>query len=28
MHLPFPGVGQVVRRGDAYGYVPQLWPSG
>jgi hypothetical protein len=28
MHLPFPGVGHVVRRGDAYGYVPQLWPSG
>jgi glyoxylase-like metal-dependent hydrolase (beta-lactamase superfamily II) len=28
MHLPFPGVGYVPRRGDAYAYVPQLWPNG
>lgn len=28
MHLPFPGVGSVTRRGDAYAYVPQLWPNG
>lgn len=27
MHLPFPGVGHVTRRGDGYGYVPQSWPS-
>jgi glyoxylase-like metal-dependent hydrolase (beta-lactamase superfamily II) len=27
-HLPFPAVGRVVRRGDAYGFVPQLWPTG
>ncbi|NGO53571.1 MBL fold metallo-hydrolase [Mesorhizobium camelthorni] len=27
MHLPFPGVGHVVREGDAYGYVPAPWPA-
>jgi glyoxylase-like metal-dependent hydrolase (beta-lactamase superfamily II) len=25
MHLPFPGVGRVARRGDAYAYVPEPW---
>jgi len=28
MHLPFPGVGYVTRRGEAYAFVPQLWPTG
>jgi glyoxylase-like metal-dependent hydrolase (beta-lactamase superfamily II) len=27
MHLPFPGVGHVVREGDAYRYVPMPWPA-
>lgn len=27
MHLPFPGVGHVVREGDAYAYVPVPWPA-
>jgi len=26
MHLPFPGVGQVARDGDAYRYVAAPWP--
>jgi glyoxylase-like metal-dependent hydrolase (beta-lactamase superfamily II) len=24
-HFPFPGVGHVMRDGDAYGFVPALW---
>jgi glyoxylase-like metal-dependent hydrolase (beta-lactamase superfamily II) len=27
MHLPFPGVGYVTRRGDAFAFVPQTWPT-
>lgn len=26
MHLDFPGVGYVERRGDAYGFAPLAWP--
>lgn len=25
MHLPFPGIGRVARRGDAYAYVAEPW---
>jgi glyoxylase-like metal-dependent hydrolase (beta-lactamase superfamily II) len=25
MHLPFPGLGRVARRGDAYAYAPEPW---
>ncbi|SDR51440.1 Glyoxylase, beta-lactamase superfamily II [Rhizobiales bacterium GAS113] len=25
MHLPFPGIGHVLRDGSAYGYVPTAW---
>jgi glyoxylase-like metal-dependent hydrolase (beta-lactamase superfamily II) len=28
MHLPFPGIGRVGRRGDAYTYVPEPWQAG
>lgn len=24
-HLPFPGVGHVIRRGDAYQFLPEMW---
>lgn len=27
MHLPFPGLGHVARKGDAYDYVPVPWPA-
>ncbi len=26
MHLPFPGVGRVARDGQAFAYVPEIWP--
>lgn len=25
MHLPFPGIGHLARRGSGYAFVPQLW---
>ncbi len=27
-HLPFPGVGHVIRRGDAYQFLPEMWRWG
>jgi len=27
-HFPFPGVGHVMRMGDAYRFVPALWTWG
>ncbi|MER9630137.1 MBL fold metallo-hydrolase [Mesorhizobium sp. M0296] len=27
MHLPFPGIGHVIREGNAYAYVPTPWPA-
>lgn len=27
MHLPFPGVGTVTRRGDSFAFAPQPWPA-
>lgn len=27
MHLPFPGIGHVIRDGNAYAYVPTPWPA-
>jgi hypothetical protein len=28
MHLPFPGIGRLGRRGDAFTYVPEPWQAG
>jgi hypothetical protein len=25
MHFPFAGTGHIVREGNAYNFVPQLW---
>lgn len=27
-HLPFPGVGHVIKRGDAYQFLPEMWRWG
>jgi hypothetical protein len=27
MHLPFPGLGRVARRDQAYAYVPEPWQA-
>jgi hypothetical protein len=27
-HLPFPGIGHVVKAGTGYGYVPLFWAPG
>ena len=27
-HLPFPGIGHVIKSGSAYGYVPVFWAPG
>ncbi|MEM7507352.1 MAG: MBL fold metallo-hydrolase [Pseudomonadota bacterium] len=27
-HLPFPGIGHVIRRGDAYQFLPEMWRWG
>ncbi len=25
IHLDYPSFGRIVRRGDAYGYLPEVW---
>jgi hypothetical protein len=28
MHLAFPGIGHVEKRGNGYAFVPQMWETG